>query len=158
MIMHRARQTAASSAPMPNARSRRRGQAPQPRSGAPMAQGLMAPIAIAAPSRVPSVAEHIPNSIGATALIGTSTTLPNYTSLTDVTFQARALETGTRPTAAAIAKHPRLTLITSTPVLQWPAECSRHTVVSSVGYDGAHITHCPYRPAPRSSDGPIIEA
>jgi hypothetical protein len=50
-----------------------------------MAQGLMAPIAIAAPSRVPSVAEHIPNSIGATALIGTSTTLPNYTSLTDVT-------------------------------------------------------------------------
>jgi hypothetical protein len=50
-----------------------------------MAQGLMAPIAIAAPSRVPSVAEHIPNSIGATALIGTSTTLPNYTSFTDVT-------------------------------------------------------------------------
>jgi len=29
--------------------------------------------------------EHIPNSIGATALIGTSTTLPNYTSFTDVT-------------------------------------------------------------------------
>ena len=45
----------------------------------------MAPIAIAAPSRVPSVVEHIPNSIGATALIGTSTTLPNYTSFTDVT-------------------------------------------------------------------------
>jgi hypothetical protein len=46
----RERQTAASTAPMPNARPWRRGQAPQPRSGAPKAQGLTAAIAVAAPS------------------------------------------------------------------------------------------------------------
>jgi uncharacterized coiled-coil protein SlyX len=85
MITLRVRQTVASSAPMPNARPRRRGQAPQPRSGAPQAQGFTAAIAVAAPSKVPPVAQHPPNSIGATAPIGTSTTLPNYTSLTDVT-------------------------------------------------------------------------
>src|SRR5689334_12685112 len=85
MTTLRVRQTVASSAPMPNARPRRRGQAPQPRSGAPQAQGFTAAIAVAAPSKVPPVAQHPPNSIGATAPIGTSTTLPNYTSLTDVT-------------------------------------------------------------------------
>jgi hypothetical protein len=85
MITLRVRQTAASTAPMPNARPRRRGQAPQPRSGAPKAQGLTAAIAVAAPSKVPSVANGAPHSTEATALIGTSTTLPNYTSFTDVT-------------------------------------------------------------------------
>jgi hypothetical protein len=86
MITHRVRQTVASSAPMLNARPLRCGQAPQPRSGAPKAQGLTAAIAVAAPSKVPSVAEHAPNSIGAMAPIGTSTTSPNYTSLTDATL------------------------------------------------------------------------
>ena len=37
----RERQTAPSTAPMPNARPWRRGQAPQPRSGAPKAQGCV---------------------------------------------------------------------------------------------------------------------
>src|ERR1700761_7861230 len=39
----------------------------------------------AAPSQMPSVVKHAPNSIGANAPIGTSTTSRIYTSLTDVT-------------------------------------------------------------------------
>jgi hypothetical protein len=81
-----ATQTLASMAPMPDARPRRRGQAPQPLSGAPQAQGLTAATVVAAPSKVPVVARHPYNSIGATAPIGSSTTLRNYTSLTDVTL------------------------------------------------------------------------
>jgi hypothetical protein len=84
MIGHE-RQTAASTAPLPDARPRRRGQAPQPRSGAPKAQGLTVAIAVAAPSPVPSIAPHTLNSIRAAAPIGTPNTLPIYTSLTDVT-------------------------------------------------------------------------
>ena len=67
---------------MPNARPRRRGQAPQPRSGAPKAQGLTAAAAVAAPSNVPSFARK---STGTTVLIATATTPPIYTTLTDVT-------------------------------------------------------------------------
>ncbi len=81
-----ARQAAPLTAPMPDARPRRRGQAPQPRSGAPKAQGLTAAIVVAASSMVPSVAhQHASNFVGAMAPIGTSTTLRIYTSLTDVT-------------------------------------------------------------------------
>jgi hypothetical protein len=86
MITLRVRQTVASSALMQNARPRRRGQASQPRSGAPKTQGLTVAIAVAASSKMPSIAKHAHNSIGATAPIGTSPTLRIYTSLTDVTF------------------------------------------------------------------------
>jgi hypothetical protein len=85
MITLRVRQTVASSALMQNARPRRRRQASQPRSGAPKAQGLTVAIAVAASSKMPSIAKHAHNSIGATAPIGTSPTLRIYTSLTDVT-------------------------------------------------------------------------
>ena len=78
----RERQTAASTAPMPNAQPWRRGQAPQPRSGAPKAQGLTATIAVVAPSNVPSFALK---STGVEGPIGTSVTLEIYTSLTDAT-------------------------------------------------------------------------
>jgi hypothetical protein len=81
----RERQTAASTAPMPNARPWRRGQAPTPRCGAPKAQGLTAAIAVAAQSTVPSIAHQTINSTGARAPIGSSPTLRIYTSLTDVT-------------------------------------------------------------------------
>jgi hypothetical protein len=85
MIMLRVRQTAASSAPMPDARPWRRGQVPQPRSGAPEAQGLMAAITVAAPSQMPSVAKHPSSSTGADTPLAASTTSRIYTSLTDVT-------------------------------------------------------------------------
>ena len=75
-------QTAASTAPMPNARPWCRGQAPQPRSGAPKAQGLTAATAVAVPSLVPSFALK---STGVDWSIGTSATPGIYTSLTDVT-------------------------------------------------------------------------
>ena len=65
----RERQTAASTASMPNARLWRRGQAPKPQSGAPKAQGLTAAIAVAAPSNVPSFALK---STGVDRPIGTS--------------------------------------------------------------------------------------
>ena len=81
----RERQTAASTAPMPNAQPWRRGQAPQPRSGAPKAQGLTATIAVVAPSNVPSFALK---STGVEGPIGTSDTLEIYTSLTDATLPA----------------------------------------------------------------------
>ena len=65
----RERQTAASTASMPNARLWRRGQAPKPQSGAPKAQGLTAAIAVAEPSNVPSFALK---STGVDRPIGTS--------------------------------------------------------------------------------------
>src|SRR5579864_1755941 len=77
----RERQTAASTAPRPNARPRRRGQAPKPRSGAPKAQGLTATVAVAAPSNVPSFALK---STGVEGPIGSSDTPVIYTTLTDV--------------------------------------------------------------------------
>ena len=73
---------------MPNARSRRRGQAPQPRSGAPKAQGLTAATCSAAQSGVPSLAiRHTksPSSTKAAAPKAASTRPKIYTSLTDVT-------------------------------------------------------------------------
>ena len=81
----RVTQTAASTAPMPPARPRCRGQAPQPLSGAPKVQGLTAAIVVAAPSEVPSVAPQTQNSIKATVPIGPSVSSRIYTSLTDVT-------------------------------------------------------------------------
>jgi hypothetical protein len=54
---------------------------PQPRSGAPKAQGLTAAIAVAALSPVPSIAL---DSTDIAAKIDTSTTSRIYTSLTDV--------------------------------------------------------------------------
>jgi len=55
----RKRRTRTSTALMPNARPRRRGQAPQPRSGAPTAQGLRAATRSAAQSGVPSCAVRL---------------------------------------------------------------------------------------------------
>ena len=80
----RERQTAASTAPMPNARPWRRGQAPKPRSGAPKAQGFTATIAGAAPSNVPSFALK---STRVDRPIGTSATPGIHTTLTDVTLR-----------------------------------------------------------------------
>jgi hypothetical protein len=85
----RERQTAASTASMPNARPRRRGQAPKPHRGAPKAQGLTAAIAVAGPSPVPSIAPDDPvslNSTGADVPMAFAT-LRIYTSLTDTTSQ-----------------------------------------------------------------------
>ena len=62
----RERQTAASTASMPNPRPWRRGQAPKPHSGAPKAQGLTAAIAVAGPSPVPSIAPDDPVSLNST--------------------------------------------------------------------------------------------
>ena len=86
IICHR--QTAASTAPMPDARAWRRGQVPQPRSGAPKAQDLTAAITVAAPSHVPSIAPDdvmAPDSTGADAPMNAFITPRIYTSLTDVT-------------------------------------------------------------------------
>src|ERR1700735_4496641 len=83
----RERQTAASTASMPNTRPRRRGQAPKPHRGAPKAQGLTAAIAVAGPSPVPSIAPDDPvslNSTGADVPMAFAT-LRIYTSLTDTT-------------------------------------------------------------------------
>jgi hypothetical protein len=85
----RERQTAASTASMPNTRPRRRGQAPNPYRGAPRAQGLTAAIAVAGPSPVPSIAPDDPvslNSTGADVPMAFAT-LRIYTSLTDTTSQ-----------------------------------------------------------------------
>ena len=79
----RERPTAASTAPLPDPRPGRRGQAPKPRSGAPKAQGLTAAIAVVAPSAVPSIALDF---TGVKAPIDPSTTSQIYTSLTDVTL------------------------------------------------------------------------
>ena len=69
------RQNVPSTAPMPNARPWRRGQAPQPRSGAPKAQGWTAASAVAAPSFMPSVAQHHPvDSTGANVPINAAAT------------------------------------------------------------------------------------
>jgi len=82
--------------------TRRRGQAPQPRSGAPKAQGLTAAIAVVAQSRVPSIAQQTANFSDATIHNGASTTSQIYTSLTDLTPEhggslARSQHVATRP-------------------------------------------------------------
>ena len=82
------RQTAPSTAPMPDARPWRRGQAPQPRSGAPKAQGLKATIAVAASSPAPSVTQANLanlNSAAAEVPMNAAVTSQIYTSLTDTT-------------------------------------------------------------------------
>ena len=84
----RERQTAASTASMPNARPWRRGQAPKPHRGAPKAQGLTAAIAVAGPSPVPSIAPDDPvslNSTGADVPMRAFATSRIYTSLTGTT-------------------------------------------------------------------------
>src|SRR3954470_18939613 len=82
----RERHTAASTAPMPNARPRHGGQAPKLRGGAPKAQGLTAAIAVAAPS--PGAVHRATRAQfhRRCGFVATSTTLRIYTSLTDVTF------------------------------------------------------------------------
>src|ERR1700693_1119254 len=80
--------SSASTASMPNARPRRRGQAPKPHRGAPKAQGLTAAIAVAGPSPVPSIAPDHPvslNSTGADVPMRAFATLRIYTSLTGTT-------------------------------------------------------------------------
>ena len=82
------RQTAPSTAPMPDARPWRRGQAPKPRSGAPKAQGLKATIAVAASSPAPSVTQANLanlNSAAAEVPMNAAVTSQIYTSLTDTT-------------------------------------------------------------------------
>jgi hypothetical protein len=61
----------------------------------------MAASAVAAPSQMPSVVKHAPNSIGADAPIGASTTSRIYTSLTDVT-ELRYVPRNGWPTAATL--------------------------------------------------------
>jgi hypothetical protein len=80
------RQTAASMALMPYARAWRCGQAPQPRSGAPKAQGLTAVPTVAAPSPVPSCTFIF--STGISTPIDTPNTPRNYTTLTDAISRA----------------------------------------------------------------------
>ena len=73
---------------MPNARARRRGQAPQPRSGAPQAQGLTATPRSAARSGVPSLAIRHAKSLSSTKAVAPqaiSATQRIYTSLTGTT-------------------------------------------------------------------------
>ena len=84
----RERQTAASTASMPNPRPWRRGQAPKPHRGAPKAQGLTAAIAVAGPSPVPSIAPDDPvslNSTGADVPMCAFAISRIYTSLTGTT-------------------------------------------------------------------------
>jgi len=73
----------ATTAPMPTARPWRRGQAPQPRSGAPKAPGLTAAITVAAPSSRPSIVPD--DSTRADTPIKAFATSRIYTSLTDTT-------------------------------------------------------------------------
>src|SRR6478672_1288388 len=73
----------ATTAPMPTARPWRRGQAPQPRSGAPKAPGLTAAITVAAPSSRPSIVPD--DSTRADTPIKAFATSRIYMSLTDTT-------------------------------------------------------------------------
>src|ERR1700722_19143669 len=77
----RKRQTGASTALRPYARPWRCGQAPQPRSGAPKAQGLTASPAAAAPSPVPSITVIFFTCVR--PLIDAPAKPQNHTSLTD---------------------------------------------------------------------------
>ena len=114
------RQTAASTASMPNARSRRRGQSPQPRSGAPKAQGLTPAPRTAARSTAPSRATHDPSERNTPRLAGSgppAATPRISTTLTDVTRDDAAPGDGAnreslgRTVAAAAARwRSRLTM------------------------------------------------
>ena len=96
------RQSGPSTAPMPNARPWRRGQAPEPRSGAPKAQGWTATPAVAAQSFGPSVAaEHAVDSTGDIVPKRASATPRFHTTLTGTTRaathgQGRWRQTGRR--------------------------------------------------------------
>jgi hypothetical protein len=80
------RQSGPSAAPMPNARPWRRGQAPQPRSGAPKAQGWTAAPAVVAQSFRPSAAaEHAVDSTGNIVPKAPSATPRFHTTLTGTT-------------------------------------------------------------------------
>jgi hypothetical protein len=80
------RQSGPSTAPMPNARPWRRGQAPEPRSGAPKAPGWTATPAVAAQSFGPSVAaEHAIDSTGDIVPKRASATPRFHTTLTGTT-------------------------------------------------------------------------
>ena len=88
------RQTAASTALMPHARPWRCGQAPQPRSGAPKAQGLTASPTVAAPSPVPSSTVNFFTDVRPP--IDTTNTPRNYTSLTDAIMRRGLFQPGTQ--------------------------------------------------------------
>jgi len=93
----RARQTASSTASMPNARSRWQGQAPQPPSGAPKAQGLTLARRTAAQSSEPSNATRHkvkPNPPRPTGSEPPAATLQIPTRLTDVTMPGEAWDAG----------------------------------------------------------------
>jgi hypothetical protein len=97
----RPRQTAASTASMPNARSRRRGQVPQPPCGAPQAQELTPAPRTAAPSNAPLRATHDTMQRNSPRLAGSgppAVTSRIYTSLTDVTSRPSRRGTTTRLT------------------------------------------------------------
>jgi hypothetical protein len=80
------RQSGPSTAPMPNARPWRRGQAPRPRSGAPKAQGWTAAPAVAAQLFGSSVAaEHVVSSTSDIVPKAPSTTPGFHTTLTGTT-------------------------------------------------------------------------
>ena len=80
------RQSGPSTAPMPNARPWRRGQAPEPRSGVPKAQGWTATPAVAAQLSGPSVAaEHAVDSTGDIVPKRASATPRFHTTLTGTT-------------------------------------------------------------------------
>src|ERR1700751_3176724 len=100
-LEHSGRQSGPSTAPMPNARPWRRGQAPGPRSGAPKAQGWTATPAVAAQLFGPSAAaQHAIDSTGDIVPKRASTTPRFHTTLTGTTIQtARALVVD-RPTLA----------------------------------------------------------
>src|SRR5579863_6835696 len=86
--LFRERPTVSSTAPMPDARPWRRGQAPKPRSGAPEAQGLTAAVAVEAPSSGTSIAPDDPINLsrtGADAVMNPFATSGNYTTLTGTT-------------------------------------------------------------------------
>ena len=86
----------ATTAPMPTARPWRRGQAPQPRSGAPKAPGLTAAITVAAPSSRPSIVPD--DSTRADTPIKAFATSRIYTSLTDTTPRRYPRRWSTAPT------------------------------------------------------------
>src|SRR6185437_13005799 len=104
----------ATTAPMPTARPWRRGQAPQPRSGAPKAPGLTAAITVAAPSSRPSIVPD--DSTRADTPIKAFATSRIYTSLTDTT---RSINVATLPAVfmalPPIADRDAAPLLPSTP-------------------------------------------
>jgi hypothetical protein len=98
----------------PNARARRRGPVPQPRSGAPKAPDLTVAIAVAASIRGAIRRAQCITSIGATVPIGTSITPQIYTSLTDVTRRCRTYRAQVRLTKGLICVELRHSAVRTT--------------------------------------------